>query len=60
MSIPLYRAAVLDRIVNCIKTLVPSSHGPHEELVFYVATGGTNDALMSFVEEFPFTSTINT
>ena len=60
MSISLYRSAVLDRIVNCIRTLVPSNRGSPEDFVFYVATGGSSDSLMSFVVEFPFTSTKDT
>jgi hypothetical protein len=60
MSISLYRSSVLDRIINCVKTLVPSSRGSPESLSFYVATGGTPDSLESFLTEFPFTSTKDT
>lgn len=45
MSITLYRAAVLDRIINCIKSLVPTNRGSPEIFSFYVATGGASDSL---------------
>jgi len=60
LPISLYRSAVLDRIINCIRTLVPTNHGFPENLSFYVATGETSDSLLTFVNEFPFTSTKDT
>ena len=60
MSLDLYRAAVLDRVTNCIRTLIPPERGPHEDLIFYIATGGTRDLLSGFFSTFPFTSTKDT
>ena len=58
MSTAMYRAAVLDRIANCVRSLVPPGRdGAPLELSFYVASGEPLSAMQGFADEFPRTST---
>ena len=60
MSTAMYRAAMLDRIANCVRSLVPPggrSGGAPQELSFYVASGEPLSAMQGFADEFPRTST---
>ena len=57
MSPTMYRAAMLDRIANCVRTLVPPERGAPQELALYVASGEPLSSLQGFLDDFPRTST---
>lgn len=53
MSTTLYRAAMLDRIANCVSTFVPADRVAPNELALYVASGESLSAAQGLADEFP-------
>lgn len=53
MSTTLYRAAMIDRIANCVRTLVPPDRAAPLELAIYVASGEPLAAAQGLADEFP-------